>query len=136
MVDGMSHTVQLDGVASKDLDLKGLVASVQINECELGNVRVDIACSPSVEARFTQVPDRIELNSNGCMAVLYVPEDAGITFDVDGMVREFDCDLPVTRKGKARVSGDGHCKLVMNHGFLKVRTEVPEDWVQSWGNGR
>ena len=130
VVDGGSRTVQLDGVSSKEMDVKGLVNSVQINECELGNMKVDIACSPAVEARFTQMPDKIELNSSGCTAVLYVPKDAGISFDVDGMVKKFDCDLPVTRKGKARVAGDGHCKLVMNQHctFLKVRTEEPKEW--------
>ena len=130
VVDGGSHTVQLDGVSSKEMDVKGLVNSVQINECELGNMKVDIACSPAVEARFTQMPDKIELNSSGCTAVLYVPKDAGISFDLDGMVKKFDCDLPVTRKGKARVAGDGHCKLVMNQHctFLKVRTEEPKEW--------
>ena len=128
VVDGMSHTLQMNGVSSQDLDLKGLLSSVEMDECELGKMEVGVTCSPTVEARFKQLPDKIELNSSGCIAVLYVPEDAGMTIDVDGYCMTFNSDLPIVRNGKKRVIGDGHCKIVAKRmcAALKIRTGNPE----------
>ena len=129
-VDGMSNTLQMVGVSSRDLDLKGLSSSVQIDECELGKMEVGMNCSLTVEARFKQLPDKIELNSTGCFAVLYVPGDAGMTIDVDGYCSKINSDLPIVRNGKKRVIGDGHCKVVAKRmcTALKIRTGYPEEW--------
>ena len=129
-VDGMSNTLQMVGVSSRDLDLKGLSSSVQIDECELGKMEVGMNCSLTVEARFKQSPDKIELNSTGCFAVLYVPGDAGMTIDVDGYCSKINSDLPIVRNGKKRVIGDGHCKVVAKRmcTALKIRTGYPEEW--------
>lgn len=126
-VEGMVHTLQMERVESRDFEYRGLLASLLMSGCEVDNMEVSVANTLSFEARFGRMPDKIDLNSEGCMAVLYVPEDAGITFDKDGVWRLFSCDLPVARKGKKHVVGDGRCQLEMDrhNASLAIKTQAP-----------
>jgi hypothetical protein len=97
------------------MELNSVSNYLILNECEVeDNVTVNTVNSLEFVASFSKLPREMEINSVGSSATLYVPEDAGIELEVNGLSSDFHSELPVVRKGQKRVIGNGECKIECN----------------------
>jgi hypothetical protein len=121
-IDGTAKLV-MDSIRCNDLEMNLLSGSIALNECELGTWELNSGASPFVDATFSRMPNEIEINSMGCVVTLYVPEDAGMTVDMEGMNRKLSSELPIGKKGKKHVIGDGACQIECNavSGSLSIK---------------
>lgn len=113
-VNGVSQSLTMDSISCEKLELNSVANFVVLNECRVGHLESNSVNTYFMEATFSQLPEDIELNTVGSSATFYVPADAGITIDMNGVVSDLSCDLPLSRKGKKHVLGNGACKVEVN----------------------
>ena len=97
----------------EDLEINSVWSQMYLNECEVENIEVN-GVSTNLSATFSRMPEEIELNNVSGETTLWVPEDAGITLELNGIAHDFHSTLPVATKGKKRVIGNGACKIESN----------------------
>ena len=112
-MNGVGQSVQMDSVRCSTLEMNSVSRQITLNECEIKDIEVN-SVSTNVEATFSKMPEDIELNNVSGNTLLYVPEDAGITLEYNGLVSNFYSELPVARKGKNKVIGNGACEIECN----------------------
>ena len=112
-MNGLGRSIQMDSVRCSTLEMNSVSRQITLNECEIKDIEVN-SVSTNVEATFSKMPEDIELNNVSGSTVLYVPEDAGITLEYNGLVSNFYSELPVARKGKNKVIGNGACEIECN----------------------
>ena len=111
--NGLGHNFKMDSVRCEDLEMNGMSNQMVLNECEIENIEVN-GVSTNLSATFSQMPEEIELNNVSGKTTLWVPEDAGITLELNGIAHNFHSTLPVATKGKKKVIGNGVCKIESN----------------------
>lgn len=112
-VNGIDHDFRMDSVRCEDLEINSVSSTMFLNECEIENIEVN-GVSTNLSATFSQMPEEIELNNVSGETVLWVPENAGMTLELNGIVNNFHSRLPVANKGKKKVIGNGACKIESN----------------------
>lgn len=112
-MNGLGRSIQMDSVRCSTLEMNSVSRQITLNECEIKDIEVN-SVSTNVEATFSKMPEDIELNNVSGSTLLYVPEDAGITLEYNGLVSNFYSELPVARKGKNKVIGNGACEIECN----------------------
>ena len=112
-MNGLGQSVQMDSVRCSTLEMNSVSRQITLNECEIKDIEVN-SVSTNVEATFSKMPEDIELNNVSGSTVLYVPEDAGFTLEYNGLVSNFFSELPVARRGKKKVIGNGACAIECN----------------------
>ena len=112
-MNGLGRSIQMDSVRCSTLEMNSVSRQITLNECEIKDIEVN-SVSTNVEATFSKMPEDIELNNVSGNTLLYVPEDAGITLEYNGLVSNFYSELPVARKGKNKVIGNGACEIECN----------------------
>ena len=112
-VNGLGHNFRMDSVRCEDLEINSVWSQMYLNECEVENIEVN-GVSANLSATFSRMPEEIELNNVSGETTLWVPEDAGITLELNGIAHDFHSTLPVATKGKKRVIGNGACKIESN----------------------
>ena len=112
-MNGLGRSIQMDSVRCSTLEMNSVSRQITLNECEIKDIEVN-SVSTNVEATFSKMPEDIELNTVSGSTLLYVPEDAGITLEYNGLVSNFYSELPVARKGKNKVIGNGACEIECN----------------------
>jgi hypothetical protein len=112
-VNGLGRSVQMDSVCCSTLEMNSVSWQIALNECEIDDIEVN-SVSTNVQATFSKMPEAIELNNVSGSTLLYVPEDAGITLEYNGLISSFHSDLPVANKGKKKVIGNGACVIECN----------------------
>ena len=112
-VNGIGRSVQMDSVCCSTLEMNSVSRQIDLNECEIDDIEVN-SVSTNVQATFSKMPEAIELNNVSGSTVLYVPEDAGFTLEYNGLVSNFFSELPVVRRGKKKVIGNGACEIECN----------------------
>ena len=112
-VNGLGHNFRMDSVRCEDLEINSVWSQMFLNECEVENIEVN-GVSANLSATFSRMPEEIELNNVSGETTLWVPEDAGITLELNGIAHDFHSTLPVATKGKKRVIGNGACKIESN----------------------
>jgi len=112
-VNGLDHALRMDNVACERVELNSVTSNVVLNECKIEELEVN-GIHTDLESTFGQMPGRIEMNSVSGNTKLYVPEDAGMEVEMNGMNQSFDCELPVGSKGGKKVVGNGACKIECN----------------------
>ncbi|MBO7577223.1 MAG: hypothetical protein J6T03_07135 [Bacteroidales bacterium] len=124
-INGAGHYISLDSVVCVDMELNSVSNYLILNECEVAdNVTINTVNSLELVASFSKLPQEMEINSVGSSATLYVPEDAGIELEVNGLASDFRCELPVVRKGHKRVIGNGECKIECNSVCRQLNVKV------------
>ena len=111
--NGLGHNFKMDSVRCEDLEMNGMSNQMVLNECEIENIEVN-SVSTNLSAIFSLMPDAIELNNVAGETVLWVPEDAGMTLELNGIAHDFYSELPVAKKGKKKVIGNGACEIESN----------------------
>ena len=112
-MNGLGRSIQMDSVRCSTLEMNSVSRQISLNECEIKDIEVN-SVSTNVEATFSKMPEDIELNNVSGSTVLYVPEDAGFTLEYNGLVSNFFSELPVARRGKKKVIGNGACAIECN----------------------
>ena len=112
-VNGLGHNFRMDSVRCEDWEINSVWSQMFLNECEVENIEVN-GVSANLSATFSRMPEEIELNNVSGETTLWVPEDAGITLELNGIAHDFHSTLPVATKGKKRVIGNGACKIESN----------------------
>ena len=112
-VNGLGHHLVMNGVRCEDLELNAVSDMITLNECEVDNIEIN-SVTANLEATFTKMPKEIELNNVAGETVLWVPEDAGITLEMKGMMSDFHSELPVASRWDKKVIGNGACKIECN----------------------
>lgn len=112
-VNGIGQSVSMDGVRCGTLEMNSVSRLITLNECEIEDIEVN-SVSSNVEATFSKMPTDIELNNVSGSTVLYVPEDAGITLEWNGVMADFHSELPVASRGKKKIIGNGACAIESN----------------------
>ena len=112
-MNGLGRSIQMDSVRCSTLEMNSVSRQITLNECEIKDIEVN-SVSSNVEATFSKMPEDIELNNVSGSTVLYVPEDAGFTLEYNGLVSNFFSELPVARRGKKKVIGNGACEIECN----------------------
>ena len=112
-VNSLGHHLVMNGVRCESLELNAVSDQITMNECEVDNVEINCV-SANVEATFSKMPREMELNNVSGETVLWVPEDAGITLEMEGMLNDFHSELPVATKWKRKIIGNGACKIESN----------------------
>ena len=112
-MNGLGRSIQMDSVRCSTLEMNSVSRQITLNECEIKDIEVN-SVSSNVEATFSKMPEGIELNNVSGSTVLYVPEDAGFTLEYNGLVSNFFSELPVVRRGKKKVIGNGACAIECN----------------------
>ena len=112
-MNGLGRSIQMDSVRCSTLEMNSVSRQITLNECEIKDIEVN-SVSTNVEATFSKMPEDIELNNVSGSTVLYVPEDAGFTLEYNGLVSNFFSELPVARRGKKKVIGNGACAIECN----------------------
>ena len=112
-MNGLDHHLVMNGVRCESLELNTMANKVTLNECEVDNIEINSVIS-NVEATFSQMPKEMEMNNVSGETVLWVPEDAGITLEMAGMMSDFRSELPVVKKWDKKVIGNGACKIECN----------------------
>ena len=112
-VNGLGDNFRMDSVYCEDLELNGMSNQIFLNECEIEDIEVN-SVSTNFSAMFSRMPDAIELNNVAGETVLWVPEDAGVTLELNGIAHDFHSELPVATKGKKKVIGNGACEIESN----------------------
>ena len=113
VVNGAGQNFRMDNVRSNTLEMNSVSWQITLNECEIDDIEVN-SVSSNVEATFSKMPEDIELNNVSGSTLLYVPEDAGITLEYNGLISNFRSELPVVTKGKRKVIGNGACTIECN----------------------
>ncbi len=123
-LNGIGHNLGMDGVRSGSLEVNSVSNCISLNECVLERVEVN-GVSPTLDATFSQLPKKMELNYVSGSTVLKMPEDAGFTLEMGGVKQEFYSELPVVKKGFKYVAGDGSCKIESNgvSGTLDIKVK-------------
>ena len=103
----------MDSVRCSTLEMNSVSRQITLNECEIDDIEVN-SVSTNVQATFSKMPETVELNNVSGSTLLYVPEDAGITLEYNGLISSFHSDLPVANKGKKKVIGNGACVIECN----------------------
>ena len=122
-VNGLGRSVQMDSVCCSTLEMNSVSRQIDLNECEIDDIEVN-SVSTNVQATFSKMPEDIELNNVSGSTVLYVPEDAGFTLEYNGLVYNFFSELPVVRRGKKKVIGNGACAIECNSVSGKLYIKV------------
>ena len=112
-MNGLGRSIQMDSVRCSTLEMNSVSRQITLNECEIDDIEVN-SVSTNVQATFSKMPEDIELNNVSGSTVLYVPEDAGFTLEYNGLVSNFFSELPVARRGKKKVIGNGACAIECN----------------------
>jgi hypothetical protein len=112
-VNGIDHDFRMDSVRCEDLEINSVSSTMFLNECEIENIEVN-GVSTNLSATFSRMPEEIELNNVSGETVLWVPENAGMTLELNGIVNNFHSTLPVANKGKKKIIGNGACKIESN----------------------
>ena len=112
-MNGLGQSIQMDSVRCSTLEMNSVSRQISLNECEIKDIEVN-SVSTNVQATFSKMPEDIELNNVSGNTLLYVPEDAGITLEYNGLISSFRSDLPVANKGKKKVIGNGACAIECN----------------------
>lgn len=122
-LNGCCKNIGMDSVRCGGLELNGISRQITLNECEIGGIVVN-SVSTNVEATFSKMPENIELNNVSGNTLLYVPEDAGVTLEWNGLISDFYSELPVAKKGKKKVIGNGACAIECNSVSGKLYIKV------------
>ena len=112
-MNGLGRSIQMDSVRCSTLEMNSVSRQITLYECEIDDIEVN-SVSTNVQAAFSKMPETVELNNVSGSTLLYVPEDAGITLEYNGLISSFHSDLPVTNKGKKKVIGNGACVIECN----------------------
>ena len=112
-VNGLGHHLVMNGVRCEGLELNAVSDKITLNECEVDNIEIN-SVTANVEATFSKMPKEMELNNVSGETVLWVPEDAGITLEMEGMMSDFHSQLPVVSKWNKKIIGNGACKIECN----------------------
>lgn len=112
-MNGLGQNFVMDGVRCETLEMNNVSNQITLNECEIDDIEVNCV-STDVEAIFSKMPNSIEMNNVSGSTVLYVPEDAGITLQWNGLLADFHSELPVASRGKKKVIGNGACAIESN----------------------
>ncbi len=112
-MNGLGQSIQMDSVCCSTLEMNSVSRQITLNECEIKDIEVN-SVSTNVQATFSKMPEDIELNNVSGSTLFYVPEDAGITLEYNGLISSFHSDLPVVNKGKKKVIGNGACTIECN----------------------
>lgn len=122
-LNGCCKNIGMDSVRCGGLELNSISRQITLNECEIDDIEVN-SVSTNVEATFSKMPENIELNNVSGNTLLYVPEDAGVTLEWNGLISDFHSELPVAKKGKKKVIGNGACAIECNSVSGKLYIKV------------
>jgi DUF4097 and DUF4098 domain-containing protein YvlB len=122
-MNGLGQSIQMDSMHCSTLELNSVSRQITLNECEIDDIEVN-SVSTNVEATFSKMPENIELNNVSGNTLLYVPEDAGVTLEWNGLISDFYSELPVAKKGKKKVIGNGACAIECNSVSGKLYIKV------------
>ena len=122
-MNGLGRSIQMDSVCCSTLEMNSVSRQIDLNECEIDDIEVN-SVSTNVEATFSKMPENIELNNVSGNTLLYVPEDAGVTLEWNGLISDFYSELPVAKKGKKKVIGNGACAIECNSVSGKLYIKV------------
>ena len=112
-MNGLGRSIHMDSVCCSTLEMNSVSRQITLYECEIDDIEVN-SVSTNVQATFSIMPETVELNNVSGSTLLYVPEDAGITLEYNGLISSFHSDLPVANKGKKKVIGNGACVIECN----------------------
>lgn len=123
-VNGLGHNLVMNGVRCESLEVNAVSNQITLNECEVDDIEIN-SVTANMEATFSKMPEEMELNNVSGETVLWVPEDAGITLEMEGMVSNFRSELPVVKKWNKKVIGNGACKIECNcvNGELDIKVK-------------
>ncbi len=113
-VNGVSQNMLIESISCNRMELNSVSNYVTLNECRIDHLESNSVSTYDFMAVFSQLPKDIEWNSVGGSTTLCVPSDAGMTIDLAGVVTDLHSDLPVNRKGKKHVIGNGACEIELN----------------------
>lgn len=112
-MNGLGQNFVMNGVRCETLEMNNVSVEITLNECEIDDIEVN-SVNTNVEATFSKMPNSIEMNNVTGGTVLYVPEDAGITLEWNGLMSNFLSELPVVNRGKKKIIGNGACDIEGN----------------------
>lgn len=122
-VNGVGYNFRMDSVSCNTFEINSVTNQVTLNECEINEVEANSVCV-TIEATFSKMPKEMELNNVSGETVLWVPEDAGITIEMEGVMSDFRSELPVVKKRNKKVIGNGACNIESNSVSGKLDIKV------------
>ena len=100
----------LDDIEIDGVDVRVAVWRVQHRKLNVDGVNVNVNSYYPGE-----LPDEIDMDGVRCLLALHVvPETAGLTIEMDGMMNHLRCDVPSVKKDNKTIVGDGRCRVEVN----------------------
>ena len=116
-INGVSHAITLTGIHCENLEINSVDASIVLDGSTIGDLEVN-GVDEELTAIFHQMPNDIEFNTVDGNYTLYVPLDAGMTIEMNGLSSELHSGLPVRKEGShnddATIIGNGACDIEVN----------------------
>lgn len=99
------NDIEVDGV-----DTRLVIDRVKHNELTVDGVNVNVNSYYPGE-----LPDEIDMDGVRCLLALHVvPETAGLTIEMDGVLNHLRCDVPSLKKDNKTIVGDGSCQVTVD----------------------
>lgn len=116
-INGVSHAITLTGIHCENLEINSVAASIILDGSTIGDLELN-GVDENLTATFNQLPSDIEFNTVDGNYTLYVPLDAGMTIEMNGLSSELYSGLPVRKEGShnddATIIGNGACDVEVN----------------------
>lgn len=117
----------LNDVRCDDLEVNTVGGSLVLEGGRCAGLEVNCV-STTIDACWNKLPNNVEINTVSSVSTFYVPEDAGLSCELNGVAAELNSELPISRKEKRyTVFGDGACEVEMNAVSGKLNIKIIEN---------
>ena len=106
----LPRDMNLDDIEIDGVDVRVAVWRVQHRKLNVDGVNVNVnSYYPS------DLPDEIDMDGvKSLLALHVVPETAGLTIEMDGVMNHLRCDVPSVKKDNKTIVGDGSCQVTVD----------------------
>lgn len=106
--------ILLREVWCNNLEVNTVSGQLVMEETKCSDMEVNCV-SATIDAYWDKLPNSVEINTVSSASTFYVPENAGLSCELNGVHAELDSELPVIRHQKRySVFGDGACEVEIN----------------------
>ena len=123
-IESVGADITFDTILCDKIDCEVVSVNMLFNQVVCNKIDIESVSSDSITGYFSTLPKAIDIESVSGKVTLYVPTDAGITADVEGIGTNFNSYLPATTHEKKHIIGDGSCHIDMESvsGELNILT--------------
>lgn len=109
------------GMNLDEIEIDGVDVMVAVDRVQHRELSVD-GVDMNVNAYYPgELPDKIGMDGvKNLLALHVVPETAGLTIEMDGVVKHLACDLPSTKQDSKTIVGDGRCRVEVDGVDVKL----------------